>query len=196
VETKYRDFIKEQHNERDAQLKTSHAVGGGDGGDDGGFGYDEVPSEPEDRDNNQGNFDGQHREHYYHRRLNQEAEDAAAAKTPTFVNPWAPQHHSSDEDNGEDEDWNQEPKLHKQRGRNRKQENRQANADGWKTKAEDMTNIYIVKPPVPPKAFISGRRVSAPALVPEAEDEVPLARGYGLDDAGSSVTSSCAKYAL
>ena len=93
-------------------------------------------------------------------------------------------------------DWNLPPEPKKPRGRNRKQENRQADADGWKTRAEDMTNIYIVKPPVPPKAFISGRRVSAPALVPEAEDEVPLARGYGLDDAGSSVTSSCAKYAL
>ena len=47
-----------------------------------------------------------------------------------------------------------------------------------------MTNIYIVKPPVAPKAFISGRRVSAQVL--EAETEVRLARGYELDDTGSS----------
>ena len=54
------------------------------------------------------------------------------------------------------------------------------------------TNIYIVKPPHAPTAFISGRRVSA--LAPEAEHETRLARDYGLD--GHDAGSSCAKYAV
>jgi hypothetical protein len=68
VETENREFIAQQHNQRDAQLKTSHAGGGADEGDGGGFGYEEVSSGPEDK----GNRDGSGREHDCHERLNKE----------------------------------------------------------------------------------------------------------------------------
>jgi hypothetical protein len=197
VETENREFIKQQHTERDAQLKTSHA-GGGDGGEDGGgFGYEDVTSssEEEGNQNNGGHFrnrDASGREYGLHNRLNKEAEKAAADKETPFEDQFAPQQHSSDEDNSEDEDWKKEKQVGKQRGRN-KHGKGPKDADGF-VEYQDMTNIYIVKLPHAPKAFISGRRVPALALGLEAEDEVRLASDDELDGHGAG--SSGAKYAV
>ena len=183
METKYSNYFSKSTNQRDALVLPSAggAGGGGGGGGGGGEGFDFefVPSESseeEDNHNNGGhreNFGADGREYHKHQRMDEDAKAQAKAKQPTFVDPFAE---------------SQNPNS-----RGNKNKANVPDADGFRQK-EDMTNIYIVKPPVAPKAFISGRRVSA--LVPGSEDEVRLARGYGLDDAGSSVTSSCAKYAL
>jgi hypothetical protein len=206
METKYSNFFSRSTNQRDALILPSAGGGGGGGGGSGGgggggggFDFEEVPSESEeeqDNDNNGGhreNHDADGREHHKNARMDKDAKSAAAAKEVPYVNPWVPKEHSSDEDNSEDDDWSQPSAPRKQRGRNKKPGKGPADSQGWR-QAEDMTSIYIVKLPVAPKAFISGRRVSELAPGPEAEDEVRLARDYGLD--GHDTGSSCAKYAV
>ncbi len=192
MEREYRDFIKQQHNERDAQLKTSHAGGGDDGGDDGGFGYEEVSSgsEAEGNHNNGGhrrNHDAGGREYHKADRLNKEAETAGAVKEGPYVDPYA-----QNPDKGDYHPENRPYGWVPQNAGGRTKHGRgPPDAEGFRQYA-DMTNIYIVKLPDETKAFFSGRRVSALAPGLEAEDKMRLAGDYGLDDAGSS----CAKYAL
>ena len=177
MEQKYSKYFSKSTDQRDALVLPSAggaggAGGGGGGGGGGGEGFDFefVPSESseeEDNHNNGGhreNFGADGREYHKHQRMDEDAKAQAKAKQPTFVDPFAE---------------SQNPNS-----RGNKNKANVPDADGFLSRrSEDMTNIYIVKPPVAPKAFISGRRVSA--LVPGAEDEVRLARGYGLDDAGS-----------
>jgi hypothetical protein len=182
-------FIASQHNERDACM-SSHAGGGGGGG----FDYEECTSSSEEESNannggNRENFSAYGKEHNKADRLEQEALAAEAEKDGDYIDPWAKPPKGSDEDSQDENLDNQgERKGH---GRNKK--NKIKDAEGYvEGDNTDMTNIYIVKRPLAPKGFVSGRRVRALAIPLRPEHETRLAPDYGLDDAGSS----CAKYAV
>jgi hypothetical protein len=198
VEIENREFIKQQHNERDAQLTTSHAGGGDGGGDGGGFDFEDVPSSSDEEGNknnggHQGNRGANGREHFYHDRLNKEAEQAAAGKNGTYVSPFAPTEPRPEDHRPSDRPYGWVAQNAKGRSRRGKGTGEQ-DQEGFETVGAEMnnTNIYILKPPHAATAFISGRRVSA--LAPEAEDEVRLASDDELDGHGAG--SSCAKYAV
>jgi hypothetical protein len=104
--------------------------------------------------------------------MNKEAEDAAAAKERPYENPFAPRQPRPEDYRPPDRPHGYVPQNAGGRSR-RGHGTGDVDADGFETvsavRAEmNNTNIYILKPPHAPTAFISGRRASA--LAQEAED--------------------------
>ena len=194
----YSAYFNRSTDQRDALILPS-AGGGGDGGGGGGGGFDFefVPSEPEEEnnDNNGGhreNHGADGREYHKHKRMDEDATAAAAAKEG-YVDPFAPKEPRPADYRPPDRPYGWVPQNAQGRSR-RGHGTGEKDENGFEKVGAEMnnTNIYILKPPHAVTAFISGRRVSA--LAPEAEHETRLARDYGLD--GHDAGSSCAKYAV
>ncbi len=108
-------------------------------------------AEEESNANNRGhreNHSADGKEHNKADRLEQEALAAEAEKEGDGIDPWAkPPQEENPDNQGE----------RKGHGRNKK--NKIKDAAGYvEADNTDMTNIYIVKRPLAPKGFVSGRR--------------------------------------